>query len=157
MRVPGMGESAAILLTLASRAVWNSRLERIKRGTLVDTSSKAADLFMHFLWRERHEMAMVMTLDQERRFLACHALGTGVNNVSFRFDDLMEMVSRDGAAAVYLAHNHPSGVAVPSQQDVNTTQRIYAALRAVNVELLDHLVIAEEDYTSMDVSNLILR
>ena len=67
------------------------------------------------------------------------------------------MVAKDGAAAVYLAHNHPSGMAVPSQQDVNTTQRIYVALRTVNVVLLDHLIIGGEDYTSIDVGELIRR
>ena len=48
-----------------------------------------------------------------------------------------------------LAHNHPSGIALPSQEDVATTQRIATALDAVEVILADHLIIAEDDYVSM--------
>ena len=48
-----------------------------------------------------------------------------------------------------LAHNHPSGVAVPSLEDVQATRRIAAALSAVEIHLADHMVIAEGDFVSM--------
>ena len=48
-----------------------------------------------------------------------------------------------------LAHNHPSGVALPSADDVQTTRRIAAALSAVEINLIDHIVVAEGDFISM--------
>ena len=50
---------------------------------------------------------------------------------------------------VILAHNHPSGIAVPSGEDIQTTQRVAAALNTVDIILADHIVVADEDFTSM--------
>ena len=53
------------------------------------------------------------------------------------------------ATSVVLAHNHPSGVAVPSVEDVQTTRRVSAALKALEIHLADHIVVADGDYVSM--------
>ena len=53
------------------------------------------------------------------------------------------------ATSVVLAHNHPSGIAIPSEEDVQTTRRIAAALQAVEVHLVDHIIVADDDYVSM--------
>ena len=58
------------------------------------------------------------------------------------------------ATSVVLAHNHPSGVAVPSGEDVQTTRRIAAALATVEIHLVDHIVVADEDYVSMAQSGV---
>ena len=62
---------------------------------------------------------------------------------------MVETALAANATTVVLAHNHPSGVAVPSREDIETTRRIYAALDAVDVHLADHVVVAEGDYVSM--------
>ena len=54
-----------------------------------------------------------------------------------------------GATTVVLAHNHPSGIALPSPEDVQTTRRVAAALNAVEIALADHIVVADDDYVSM--------
>ncbi|MBQ5608053.1 MAG: JAB domain-containing protein, partial [Oscillospiraceae bacterium] len=53
------------------------------------------------------------------------------------------------AVSVVLAHNHPSGVALPSEEDVLTTKRLYAALQAVDVVLADHIVVCRDDFVSI--------
>jgi DNA repair protein RadC len=60
-----------------------------------------------------------------------------------------------GAHAILLAHNHPSGVALPSQQDVLTTRQIQEALAPLNIRLADHIVVADNDYVSMAESGLL--
>ena len=62
---------------------------------------------------------------------------------------IVEIAINSHAAAVIMAHNHPSGVALPSDEDVQTTRRIAAALSAVEIHLADHVVVAEGDYVSM--------
>ena len=52
-----------------------------------------------------------------------------------------------------LAHNHPSGLAVPSPEDIQTTRRIAQALQAVDIVLADHIVIADDDYVSIAMSD----
>ena len=61
----------------------------------------------------------------------------------------MEVALAANASSVVLAHNHPSGIAVPSNEDIQTTQRIASALHAVEIHLADHIVVAEGDYVSM--------
>ena len=57
------------------------------------------------------------------------------------------------ASTVVLAHNHPSGLAVPSAEDIQTTRQIAQALRAVEIALADHIVVADDDYVSIAMSD----
>ena len=65
------------------------------------------------------------------------------------------MASRDNAAKIVIAHNHPGGLAVPSRADVNTTMEIKKVVQILGMELLDHFVYADDEYISMTLSNLI--
>ena len=62
---------------------------------------------------------------------------------------VVETALNAGASTVVLAHNHPSGLALPSPEDIQTTRRIAIALSAVEIQLADHIVVADEDYVSM--------
>ena len=62
-----------------------------------------------------------------------------------------------GASSIILAHNHPSGVALPSQQDLLVTRQIQEALSPLNIRLADHVVVADSDYVSMAESGLLAR
>ena len=62
---------------------------------------------------------------------------------------IVEMALTEGASTVVLAHNHPSGIALPSYEDIATTRRLAAALNTVDVVLADHIVVADDDYVSM--------
>ena len=61
----------------------------------------------------------------------------------------METALNAGATSVMLAHNHPSGLALPSAEDIQTTHRVALALQAVDIHLVDHIVVADGDYVSM--------
>ena len=62
---------------------------------------------------------------------------------------VVETALRFNAAHVVLAHNHPNGVALPSEEDLHTTDRLYNALAGVTVHLVDHIIVADNDYVSM--------
>ena len=62
---------------------------------------------------------------------------------------VVETALKFGATSVILAHNHTSGIAVPSREDEETTRRIRAALEAVDIALTDHIVVADRDFVSM--------
>ena len=72
-----------------------------------------------------------------------------MNSASISVRKVVETALAANATTVVLAHNHPSGIAVPSNEDIQTTQRIAAALRAVEIYLADHIVVADGDYVSM--------
>ena len=69
----------------------------------------------------------------------------------------MEEAMRVGATRVILAHNHPRGFAMPSSEDIYLTQEIYGLLRSVGIELVDHVIFAEDDFVSLAASGIDFR
>ena len=70
---------------------------------------------------------------------------------------VVEQALRCGASAVILAHNHPSGIALPSRADQQMTQQVVDALAPLGIRLLDHIVVADGDFVSMADSGIITR
>ena len=77
-----------------------------------------------------------------------------MNSASVPIRRIVEMALNMNATSVVLAHNHPSGLALPSGEDVQTTRRLAVALDAVDITLADHIVVADDDYVSMAQSGL---
>ena len=149
-RVPGVGPNAATLLRLVTDL--NSRYQRAAsvRGTQIRSSSDAgAFLQPQFAYRSE-ERSVLLCLDTAGRVIECRALAEGSSAmVGLSARELVDYVLRDKAARVILAHNHVSGVALPSAADVEATARIYRMLQMIGVELVDHLVFCDGDYVSM--------
>ncbi|MEG0457402.1 MAG: JAB domain-containing protein, partial [Oscillospiraceae bacterium] len=59
------------------------------------------------------------------------------------------------ATGIIIAHNHPNGYALPSQQDIATTEKIKNALELISVQLIDHIVVSDDDYVSFAQSGMI--
>lgn len=96
------------------------------------------------------ERCHVLFLDCERRLLGESSLGLGANSfLLLRMRPVFAEALRIGAEAMILAHNHPSGLCRPSPNDVSATRRIAAVGRALDVELLDHLIFTVQDVYSM--------
>ena len=82
-------------------------------------------------------------------------MGEGsVNSASVPIRRIVEMALGMNATTVVLAHNHPSGLALPSGDDVQTTRRLAAALDGVDITLADHIIVADDDYVSLAQSGL---
>ena len=148
--VPGIGESAATLLHLV--AALNMRYQRSgsRRGAAL-SGSTAAGLFMQAQFDYRgEECSMLLCLDPGNHVIDCHLLAKGTSSmVELSAREIMRCVLKDKAARVLLAHNHVSGVALPSNADLEATARIYHMLQTVGVELVDHLIFSDGDYVSM--------
>ena len=97
-----------------------------------------------------HELFCCLYLDNRHRVLAFEELFRGtIDGTSVYPREVVKQALAANAAAVILAHNHPSGVAEPSQADERITERIRAALELVDIRLLDHLVIGDGTVTSL--------
>ena len=150
MEVEGIGENAATFLSLITAA---SRYYQIKRSENVKILTSVTDcgnyLLPHFHGRT-NETVFLLCLDAKCKVLCCKEIGEGsVNTASISVRKVVETALSANATTVVLAHNHPSGIAVPSNEDIQTTRRIAAALSAVEIHLADHIVVAEGDYVSM--------
>ena len=150
-RVDGVGEHTAVLLKLIPVLSGRYQADRAGMGTILDSTQAAGQyLRPYFSQGARYEMAYLVCLDGKYKVLGCHKLGEGtVNAAEITPRKLVEIVLAHNATAAILAHNHLSGLALPSNADLMTTQQLRAILRSVDVELLDHLIFTDDDMVSL--------
>ena len=149
MQTKGIGEKAAILLHLVSgmaNKYMVSELPDTSLGSVDEIGKYLIDRFIGF----RDEVVMLLCLDARRVPLACRIIHRGsVNAAEISVRKVVETALALNATSVVLAHNHPSGIAVPSMEDIVTTRRMGYALNAVQITLEDHLVFADRDFVSI--------
>lgn len=150
MRVEGVGEHAATFLHLVTEVGRYYLVNRSSRVKILPSIEDCAKYMLPYFFGRRNETVFLLCLDAKCKVLCCRELGEGtVNSAAISVRKIMETALTVNATAVVLAHNHPSGIAVPSGDDIQTTRRIAAALSAVEIHLVDHIVVADDDYVSM--------
>lgn len=150
-QVEGVGETAAALLKLVPQVYRRARLSAARQETILNSTRLAGDYLLCLFIGETHtEVLYQLCLDRKGKLLACRKVGTGgVSAVSVDIRKIVENALLTGASDVILAHNHPSGVALPSEDDYAATYQVREALRTVGVRLTDHIVVSDNDYVSM--------
>ena len=110
----------------------------------------AAELVNYFIGSLDHEEMWVICLDQRNRVKCLVALYRGsVNASQVRVAEVFHQAIAENSPAIIVAHNHPSGDTSPSPDDVTVTRAIVQAGQLLDIEVLDHLVIANGGYTSL--------
>lgn len=103
-----------------------------------------------------HEVFACLFLDNRNRLICCEKLFYGsINTTSVHPRILIQRCLLNNAAAVILAHNHPSGVADPSQADCDITKMLFSALEMIDVRLLDHMIIGDTTVSSLAEQGLL--
>ena len=149
-RVEGVGESAAILLRLAPQLYRKARLSDAEQETVLTSVERVGAYLLERFAGEKNEIVYQLCLDRKGKLLACKKLGEGsVASAELDIRRMVENALLTGASTVILSHNHPSGVALPSQEDYIATSRAKEALSMVGVVLSDHVVVADGDFVSM--------
>lgn len=117
--------------------------EELKRESVLNAPAAVRDcLRIHFAGRE-HESFVALFLDTQHRLIAVDELFRGtLSQTSVYPREVVKAALRANAAAVIFAHNHPSGVAEPSQADQHLTTALKNALALVDVRVLDHFIVA---------------
>ena len=148
-QVDGISENGATFLKLVREI---ERRYALSQGEeiILNTIDDCCEYLTRFFKGKRNETVYLLSLDAKLKLLSCREVGEGsVNYASVPIRRCVEMALEDGATSVILAHNHPSGLALPSGEDVATTRRLAMALSAVEIQLVDHIVVADDDYVSM--------
>ena len=150
MKVPGIGENVATFLSLI-KSVWRYYDDSKARTDDPLTNVEQCGRYMLPKFKNRSlETVFLLCLDAKCKALCCRMIGEGsVNSANVSVRKIVETAINANATTVVLAHNHPSGCASPSTEDVQTTHRVAKALQAVDVVLVDHLVFADGDFVSI--------
>ena len=117
---------------------------------IINSTKAAAEYFLPRYIGRTVETVMVMCLDNKNKVISVRTVHEGSVNVSeVSVQAIASAALSCSAAAIVLAHNHPDGVALPSNEDVDTTRTICRTLAALNIKVLDHIIIADHDYVSI--------
>ena len=155
-QVEGVGERTAMLLRLVPQIAQMARLADMEREVALNTREKIGDYLLELFSRERNEAVYQVCLDGKGKLLACRRLGEGsASAVNLDVRKIVQNAITFCASSVILAHNHPSGVALPSEADHAATLRVKMALEAVDVRLEDHIVVADHDFISFSESGFL--
>lgn len=150
LRVKGMGKSAALFLTMMPQLMrycqMNALGERPRITTVSDARAYCAPLFFGIT----EEQIYMVCLDQAGHVLHRSLLHTGtVDQVALHPRTVVETALRHNAYSVVLAHNHPSGMAEPSQPDIDVTRQVATALYLIGIHLVDHMIFGSGEAYSM--------
>ncbi len=149
-KVPGVGDNTATFLSLVNDVGRYYQVNRASRPTILTTVEQCGQYLVPRFHGRRNETVFLLCLDAKCKVLCCKEVGEGsVNSAAIPIRRVVEMALAANATSVVLAHNHPSGVALPSDEDVCTTKRVAMALNAVEIQLVDHVVVADDDFVSL--------
>jgi len=138
----GMGEAKFVQLQAAFEMSRRALKEEMQRGDALNSPGAVSDYLQLLLGAKQQEVFMALFLDTQHRVIASEELFHGtLSQASVYPREVVKRALAHNAAAVILAHNHPSGVAEPSQSDRMLTDALKQALDLVEVRVLDHFIV----------------
>lgn len=141
--IHGMGQAKFVQLQAVLEMSRRALNEEMQRGDALNSPRAVRDYLQLLLGSRQQEVFVVLFLDTQHRVIATEELFHGtLGQTSVYPREVVKRALAHNAAAVILAHNHPSGVAEPSQADQHLTQALKQALALVDVRVLDHFIVA---------------
>jgi len=145
----GLGEAKYVQLQAIVEMTQRYLAETLHRGDAL-TSPQQTKLYLSSLLRDRpREAFYVLFLDNQHRVIVSEVMFEGtIDSASVYPREVVKRALEHNSAALILAHNHPSGVAEPSQCDRRITRRLVDALALVDIRILDHFVVGDGEVVS---------
>jgi len=151
-KIPGIKDHSATLIKMIPALARRYAVEKNKKGIVFDNVDTMGQFFVSKYVGVNVETVLFLLLDNKFNAIDCVKIHEGsVNSCEITVRKLTEHAFRSQASMAVLAHNHPSGLAIPSSADLYTTQQLGTALNLIGVKLLAHIVVAGEDY--IDIMN----
>jgi DNA repair protein RadC len=148
-RLPGVGPVKYAQLQAAAELARRVAQENLQRGQVLTNPDLTRDYLMRQLADRSYEVFAVLLLDSQHRVIQFVELFRGtIDSASVYPREVVSLVLEKKAAAVIVCHNHPSGIAEPSQADRRITERLKNALATIDVSLLDHMVVGDREIVS---------
>lgn len=152
----GVSENTAIMLTLIPPLSRRYFMGKWGEKPVLSSSTKAGEYAVSLFVGRTYEVFFVICLDSQNRVNCAVLVHEGtINETPVYPRVIVEAVLRHQANSVILAHNHPGGSLRPSDADLQITKRIVAALEAISVHVVDHIIIAGDKYFSFAEKGLV--
>ncbi|GGQ00339.1 RadC family protein [Shewanella ulleungensis] len=148
-KLAGVGPVKYAQLQAAAEISKRIAHENLQRGQILTNPDLTRDYLMRQLADRSYEVFALLLLDTQHRVIQFVELFRGtIDSASVYPREVISLVLEKKAAAVIVCHNHPSGIAEPSQADRRITERIKNALATIDVSLLDHMVVGDQEIVS---------
>ena len=158
MKVDGITENTAVLISMIPQLARKYLEDKSNAVNAISGFDDIGTYLMPKFVGRTVETIMLAALDNKNKIISCSIIAEGENDrASLSKRKVMEEAIRVGATRVVLAHNHPRGFAMPSKEDIHLTEEVYALLRTVEIELVDHIIFAEDDFVSLAASGIDFR
>lgn len=119
-------------------------------------SEDAADFVRARIGKMSREHFYVICLDSRHRPIGAQVVSVGILTASLVHPrEVFQLAVKNNAAAILIAHNHPSGDATPSNEDKSVTKRLVAAGEIMGIRVIDHIIVTEHGYTSFSELGLL--
>lgn len=149
-KVKGVGEHAAVLFKAAKELSGRYLTVRTQMDDIARNSRDYFNQLRYYFFGAQRELLYLLCMDGKHKVLGIRKLGEGnVNSVNVTPRLLAEAALSLNAAAVVLAHNHVSGIALPSDEDIATTESLAPFLAKLGIELVDHVIFVDDDMVSL--------
>lgn len=150
VKLKGMTANAAALICFSGQLMQMYYKDKYAAGVILRTTEETGNFLLPYFMNKRNEAVALICLDNRCKVLNCAFVSDGsINATEINVRLIMQQALMHNATAVILAHNHPSGHALPSREDISTTMAISKALVVADIRLLDHIIVAENDFVSM--------
>ena len=150
LKVEGVGGSTAAVLKLLPQLCRRYMISRAEINDIILTPRNAGAYLKPRFLGESDEVVYIACLDGKCKVTGCVMVGRGsVNSAGVSIRKVVQAALNMEATAAILAHNHTSGIALPSKEDEIATEKVRQALEAVDIRLIDHIIVADDDFVSM--------
>lgn len=147
---PGITENTAVYLKLILPVARICAAENQKKVSDFNSLDAAGKYISEKFLGIQEEKTAILLLDGVGRKLDFRFISDGdVSAVGISVRKIVQACIETGAVAVILAHNHPSGIALPSEQDLAVTEMLFNALKGVDIHLIDHIIVVRDDFVSL--------
>lgn len=154
MQVKGIGARSAVLVHFMHELFCRYQQDCTRDEfsmTRLNTLERMGAYFVPQFMGLTHEVLLAAYVDNKGRILGCEIISEGTSSmVQVNTRKIIEEAFARKAAGVVLAHNHPSGDAVPSNEDIGMTKNLENVLGSIGVQLVDHLVVAGRQFISIN-------
>ena len=149
--IPGIGPKNSFAIHFVQEVARRYLKERLQGKRYLHSSAEVRDYLLHSMRGLKREVFTVIYLDSSHAIIDSEILAEGTLNVNTVYPrELMSRALEQNAAALIVAHNHPSGSLEPSPQDRHLTRTLCLLCSLMQIQLLDHLIIGNGSYSFAD-------
>ncbi|MCI8387915.1 MAG: RadC family protein [Clostridiales bacterium] len=150
--VDGIGKASVIQLMVVKEIIRRCSLQNQKQRKIYKTIESIIEMFKGKFIHTSKELMYIASFDNARHLIRTDKIGLGsVNDISVSMREINEIIVMNHAAYIAVAHNHPNGYLLPSNEDIDFTLKLQKFASDINVKLIEHIIFVDDE------SYLILR